>query len=183
MSLGSIGFQVRIQRHLRICSGDNLSRSSLVTVLVFNQFWISLDLALWNSSFSNGDSRESFTSLRCRRAAVAMKANSSGRSDVLQSWISWSVAKISNLQASSGAGWRVSCSSSGTSEHQSPSATSYQSFRSGHDGQSLFDRLTIFGVFEMSRHTKVYLNGLGIVIQFRELWKFEHQWGNWLLPV
>ena len=142
MSLGSSGFHVRIQRHLKICSGDNLLLKILVTVLVFNQFWISLFFAFWNSSFSMGDNWESLTSLLCRRTAVAMNANSSGSSEDLQSWISWSVIKTSNLQASSDEGWRASWLDSGMSMHQSPSATS----PSSSDGMCTLEGSALFPV-------------------------------------
>ena len=57
----SKGFQVRIQRHLRICSGVSFACKILDTVPVLNQFWTSVSLARANACCSSGFNMDSFT--------------------------------------------------------------------------------------------------------------------------
>ena len=64
-TFSSIGFQVKIQRHRRICSGANRFLSILQTVPVFSQFSTSACLALSNSCRSLSVKVHNFTSVRC----------------------------------------------------------------------------------------------------------------------
>lgn len=72
----SLGFQVNIQRHLRICSGPSLERRILDTVPVFNQLWISASLASAQAFCSGGVNMVSLTSVLCFFSVAASSISS-----------------------------------------------------------------------------------------------------------
>ena len=76
----SSGFQVRIQRHLRICSGANFSRRIFETVPVFSQFWTSVSFAWANAFCSSLDNIDNFTSVLCFFSVVAIRRSSGDQS-------------------------------------------------------------------------------------------------------
>ena len=117
----SSGFQVRIQRHFRICSSGIWFRRIVLIVLVLTQFWISDSFAFSNSLISSGVKVDNFTSVRCFLADVANMIHDSsslglqdpGSSvlDISNSHLQAVFSTASHVRAFA-TSWQVSCTSS-----------------------------------------------------------------------